>query len=60
MHQYRENVRCTSTRKETERKTENRRKDSCKRHMESMGLKEDVLDRTRWKNDIHNHSGDPR
>ena len=26
-----------------------------------MGLKEkDALDRTKWKNDIHNHSGDPR
>ena len=25
-----------------------------------MGLKEeDVLDRTKWKNDIHIHSGDP-
>ena len=31
------------------------------RDMESVGLKEeDVLDRTKWKNDIHNHSGDPR
>ena len=30
-------------------------------HMESVGLEEeDVLDRTKWKNDIHNHSGDPR
>ena len=29
--------------------------------MESVGLKEeDALDRTKWKNDIHNHSGDPR
>ena len=28
--------------------------------MESVGRKEeDVLDRTKWKNDIHNHSGDP-
>ena len=35
-------------------------KDSCKRDMESVGLKEDVLYRTRWKNDIHNRSGDPR
>ena len=36
-------------------------KDSCKRDMGSVGLKaEDVLDRTKWKNDIHNHSGDPR
>ena len=33
-------------------------KDLCKR---DMGLKEeDVLDWTKWKNDIHNHSGDPR
>ena len=51
-------VRCTSTRKETERKTETRRKDSCKSDMESAGLKEkDALDRTKWKNDIKNHSG---
>ena len=36
-------------------------KDSCKRDMESVGLKDkDALDRTMWKNDIHNHSGDPR
>ena len=35
-------------------------KDSCKRDMESMGLKEeDVLDRTKWKNYIHNHAGGP-
>ena len=27
----------------------------------SVGLKEEVLlDRIKWKNDIHNHSGDPR
>ena len=55
------NVRCTSTRKETERKTENQVKDlckSCKRDMENLtGVKEeDVLDRTNWKNDIRNHS----
>ena len=26
-----------------------------------VGLKEeDVLDRTKWKHDIHNHSSDPR
>ena len=36
-------------------------KDSCKRYMESVWLKEeDVLDRTKWKNDIQYHSGDPR
>ena len=36
-------------------------KDSCKRDMESLGLKEeDALDRTKWKNDIQYHSGDPR
>ena len=30
-------------------------KDSCKRDMENVGLKEeDVLDRIMWKNDIHN------
>ena len=35
-------------------------KDSCKRVVESVGLKEeDVLDRTKWKNDILNHTGDP-
>ena len=46
------NVRCTSTRKEMERRTANRWK-SCKKIMESVGLKdEDVLDRTKWKNDI--------
>ena len=27
----------------------------------SVGLKkEDVPDRTKWKNDVQNHSGDPR
>ena len=36
-------------------------KDSCKRDVESVRLKEEyVLDRTKWKNDIQNHSGDPR
>ena len=36
-------------------------KDSCKRDIESAGLKEeDALDRTNSKRDIHNHSGDPR
>ena len=36
-------------------------KDSCKRDMESVELKEeDALDRTKWKNDIQYHSGDPR
>ena len=36
-------------------------KDSCKRDMESVGLKdEEVLDKTMWKNDIQNHFGDPR
>ena len=30
-------------------------------HVERLRLKkEDVLDRTKWKRDIHNHSGDPR
>ena len=52
MHQYQERD------GEEERKPG---KDSCKRDMESVGLKEeDALDRTKWKNDIHNHSGDPR
>ena len=56
------NVRCTSTRKKTERKTENRWKDSCKRDMKSVMLKEEeeALEGTKWKNDIHNHSGDLR
>ena len=36
-------------------------KDSWKRDMESVRLKEeDVLDRTKWKNDIQYHSGDHR
>ena len=36
-------------------------KDSCKRDMESAGLKEeDVLDRTKWNNDTQYHSSDPR
>ena len=36
-------------------------KDSHKRDMENVGLKvEDVLDRTKGKRDIDNHSGDPR
>ena len=40
---------------------ETRWKDSCKRDMERVGLKEeDVLDRTKWKNGIQYHSGDPR
>ena len=31
------------------------------RDTESVGLKEDdALDRTKWKNDIKNYSGDPR
>ena len=30
-------------------------------HMESVGLKkEDAVNMTKWKNDIHNHSSDPR
>ena len=53
--------RCISTRKETERNTETRRKDSCERDMESVGLKEEeVLDRTTWKNDTRNYFGDTR
>ena len=46
------NVICTSTRKETESKRENQVewKDSCKRDMENVGLKEeDVLDRTKGR-----------
>ena len=47
--------------KRRRRRQTTRWKDSCKRDMESAGLKEDdVLDRTKWRNDIHNHSGDPR
>ena len=45
-----------------ERKTkQNRWKDSCKRDVASVGLKEeDVLDRTKWNNAIKNHSGNSR
>ena len=44
------NVRCISTRKETERN------DSSKRDTENVGLKdEDILNKTKWKNDIQNH-----
>ena len=54
------NVRCTSTRGETERKTKPGGK-TYVRGMESVGLKEeDVLDSTKWKNDIQIHSGHPR
>ena len=36
-------------------------KDSCKRDTENVRLKkEDALDRTKWKDDIQYHSGDPR
>ena len=36
-------------------------KDSCKRDMESVGLKDkDALDRTKWKNYIRYHSGGSR
>ena len=42
-------------------KQKTRWKDSCKRDMESTGLKEeDALDRTKWKNDIQYHSDDTR
>ena len=48
-------------RRHTERKTDNRVERLSKRYMESVGLKvEDILDRTKWKRDIQNHSGDPR
>ena len=54
-------VRCTTTRKKTEGRQQTGWKDSCKRGRESVGLKEeDVLDRTKWKNDIQYHSSDPR
>ena len=43
-----------------ERRQKARWKNSCKRDREGIGLKEeDVLDRKKWKNDIHIHSGDP-
>ena len=36
-------------------------KDSCKRDIESMWLKEeDAIDRTKWKNYFQYHCGDPR
>ena len=38
-----------------------RGKDSCKRDVESMGLNvEGVHDRTKWKREIQNYSGDLR
>ena len=38
-----------------------RMKDLCNRSMESLRLKvEDVMDRTKWKSEIHKQSGDPR
>ena len=52
MHQYQE------------RDGEDERKPGGKTCVKEMygkcGLKADVLDRTKWKNDIHNHSGDSR
>ena len=49
------------SRKRQRGRQKTRWKDLCKREMESVGLKEeDVLDRTKWKNDIQYHSGDPR
>ena len=54
------NVRCTSTRKETERKTENQVERLMNvRDMESGRLK-NTLDWTKWKIDIQYHYGDPR
>ena len=36
-------------------------KDSCKRDMERVGIKEKgVLDRTKWMHRIQNHSDDPQ
>ena len=59
-HVLKKNVRCTSTRKDMDMKTENQvERLSCKRHG-SVGLKEDARDRTKWKNDIKYHSDDPR
>ena len=56
----RASARCISTRKETERKTENQGGDSRKRDMESVGLKEeDAPYGTKCKNDIQNHSASP-
>ena len=55
------NGRCTSTRKETERMTENQVERLVKKRYGKCRLKEEgVLDRTKWKNALHNHSGDPR
>ena len=54
-------VRCTSNWKETERKTENQVERLVKKRYRECRLKEeDVLDRTKWKNDICNRSGDSR
>ena len=53
--------RCTSTRKETQRKSETHRRKTVKEIWIELGLvKEDILGRTKWKNDIHNHSGTHR
>ena len=58
-HHYGQHVRCKSTRKETKTKPE--KKPCGKTHVKEMwkvGLTEDgVLDRTKWKNNIRNHSG---
>ena len=41
-------------------KQKTRWEDVCNRGMDSVVLKkEDVLYRTTWTNDMHNHSGDP-
>ena len=51
-----------NTRKEMERKTENQvERLNRKKELESVGLQvEDILDRTRRKIEIQNHSGDSR
>ena len=47
--------------KRLRRRRKTKWKDPGKRDMESVRLTvEDALERTTWKNDIHNHSGDPQ
>ena len=52
---------CTSTSKDTDWKQKTRWKDACNKDTESVVLKVNgILNRTLWKRDIQNHSGDPR
>ena len=58
MQQYVYTERDGKRRKDTDRKIERQK---TKIYMENVRLKEeDALDRTKWKNDIRYHCGDPR